>query len=111
LKGKIVVLDIGATWCGPCIASIPHTIELAEKFKDKVVFVGVCHPRGGEDMAKMLQEKGIKYPFCLDTNGKTAKAYAVDGYPDYYIIDAAGKLALADCANSNVEKALEALTK
>jgi thiol-disulfide isomerase/thioredoxin len=111
LKGKIVLLDFWATWCGPCIASIPHTNELAEKFKDKVVIVGVCHPRGGEDMAKMVKEKGIKYPVCLDTTGATAKAYAVNGYPDYYIIDATGKLALADCANANVEKALEALTK
>jgi thiol-disulfide isomerase/thioredoxin len=111
LKGKIVVLDFWATWCGPCIASIPHTNELAEKFKDKVVFVGVCHPRGGESMAKMVQEKGIKYPVCLDPNGATAKAYAVDGFPDYYIIDANGKLVLADCSNASVENALVALTK
>ena len=62
-------------------------------------------------MARTVQEAGIKYPVCLDTEGKTAKTYGVDGYPDYYIIDAAGKLVLADCANSNVEKALEALTK
>ena len=111
LKGKIVVLDFWATWCGPCIAGIPHTNELAEKFKDKVVIIGVCHPQGGENMAKMVNDKGIKYPVCLDTNGKTAKAYGVDGFPDYYILDAAGKLVLADCSNSAVEKALEALIK
>lgn len=111
LKGKIVVLDFWATWCGPCIAGIPHTNELAEKFKDKVVIIGVCHPKGGENMEKMVKDKGIKYPVCLDTDGKTAKAYGVNGFPDYYIIDAAGKLVIADCANGAVEKALEALTK
>ena len=111
LKGKIVVLDFWATWCGPCIAGIPHTNELAEKFKDKVVIVGVCHPQGGENMEKMVKDKGIKYPVCLDTNGKTAKSYGVDGFPDYYIIDAAGKLVLADCANGSVEQAIEALLK
>jgi thiol-disulfide isomerase/thioredoxin len=110
-KGKIVVLDFWATWCGPCIASFPKTNALAEKFKDKVVIIGVCHPRGGENMAKMVQEKGIKYPVCLDENGATAKAYAVDGFPDYYIIDATGKLVLADCSNAAVEQVLEALTK
>ena len=111
LKGKIVVLDFWATWCGPCIASIPHTNELAEKFKDKVVIIGVCHPQGGEKMADMVKEKGIKYSVCLDATGATAKAYAVNGFPDYYIFDATGKLALADCSNGSVEKALEALTK
>ena len=111
LKGKIVVLDFWATWCGPCIASIPHTNGLAEKFKDKVVFIGVCHPRGGEKMADTVKEKGIKYPVCLDSAGATAKAYAVNGFPDYYIVDANGKLAVADCANDSVEKAIAALLK
>jgi hypothetical protein len=62
-------------------------------------------------MAEVVKEKGIKYPVCLDPEGATAKAYAVNGFPDYYIIGASGKLAVADCANGAVEKALEALTK
>ena len=33
-KGKVVVVELGATWCAPCIASIPHLNELAERFKD-----------------------------------------------------------------------------
>lgn len=111
LKGKIVVLDFWATWCGPCIASIPHTNEIAEKYKDKVVIIGVCHPQGGEKMEQMVKDKGIKYPVCLDTTGATAKAYGVNGFPDYYIIDATGKLVLADCSNGSVEKALDALLK
>ena len=111
LKGKIVVLDFWATWCGPCLASIPHTNELAEKYKDKVAIIGVCHPRGGETMEDVVKEKGIKYPVCLDATGATAKAYKVNGYPDYYIIDTTGKLVVADCANGSVEQALDALVK
>ena len=111
LKGKVIVLDFWATWCGPCISSIPHTNELAEKYKDKVVIIGVCHPRGGEKMADNVKEKGIKYPVCLDTDGATAKACKVNGYPDYYLIDATGKLVIADCANQSVEDAIKALLK
>lgn len=111
LKGKIIVLDFWATWCGPCIASIPHTNELAAKYKDKVVFVGICHPEGGDKMAEMVKTKGIQYPVCLDVGGATGKAYKVNGYPDYYIVDATGKLVVADCANKSVEDAIKALLK
>jgi len=109
LKGKIVVLDFWATWCGPCIASIPHSNAMMKKFGDKVVIIGVCHPQGAERMAKTVESKGIKYPVAVDAGGKTGKAYKVNGYPDYYIFDAKGVLRVADCANAKVEAAIEAL--
>src|SRR5262245_4046592 len=60
LRGKIVVLDFWATWCGPCIASIPHNNELQKKYAGKVVFIGVCAVNGGEKMAETAKEKGME---------------------------------------------------
>lgn len=110
LKGKVVVLDFWATWCGPCIASIPHNNEMAEKYKDQgLVLIGVCHPRGGDKMKQVAKDKGIRYPLALDPNSKTISAYEVNGYPDYYIIGKDGRLAVADCKNSQVEDAVKKL--
>lgn len=108
LKGKIVVLDFWATWCGPCLASIPHNNELAKKYAAKgVVLIGVCAPNGGEKMAQVVKDKGIEYPVTLDDGGATFKALKGDSFPDYYIIDRKGNLLWGDVVNSDVEHAIE----
>ncbi len=110
LKGKVVLVDFWATWCGPCIASIPKNNALAEKYKDQgLVVIGVCHQRGGEKMQAVVQDKGIKYATAVDTEGKTVATYKVDSFPDYYLIDRQGKLRIADCKNGNVEEAVKLL--
>ena len=110
LKGKVVLVDFWATWCGPCLASVPHTNELMEKYQnDGLVIIGVCNTRGAEKMADTAKAKGIKYPIAADVGGKTDDAYKVNSYPDYYFIDRAGNLRIADCKNGNVEDAIKAL--
>lgn len=109
LKGKIVVLDFWATWCGPCIASIPKNNALAQKYGDDVVLIGVCHDRGAERMAEMVKSRNIRYPVCHDVGNTTINAYMVNGYPDYYVFDRQGRLRVPDCRNSKVEAAIKFL--
>lgn len=107
LKGKIVVLDFWATWCGPCINSIPKNNAIAQKYKDDVIIIGICAKKGSARMKDMVKEHNIQYPTAIDKGDRTNDAYRANGYPDYYVIDRSGKLIVADCANSKVEDVIK----
>ena len=112
LKGKVVVLDFWATWCGPCIKSIPHNNEMAEKYKDKgVVVLGVCTANGQEKYEQVVNDKGIKYHSARDPDRKTEKAYRVMWYPTYAVIDKAGKVRAIGLQPEHVEDVVEKLIK
>jgi cytochrome c biogenesis protein CcmG/thiol:disulfide interchange protein DsbE len=93
-KGKVVVLDIWATWCPPCRAEIPHFIELQNEWKDKgVTVVGLSvDSTGAADVAKFAKDHGMNYPIVMDT-GTTASAYGADqGIPTTVVIDKNGNI-------------------
>jgi len=111
LKGKVVVLDFWATWNPSNDKSIPRNKSLLKKYgKDGLVLIGVCaSTRGKVSIEQAIEKHGIPYPVCVDIDNKTNTAYAPNGYSDYYIIDRAGKLRVADCANAKLEEAVKAL--
>ncbi|MFO1477166.1 MAG: TlpA disulfide reductase family protein [Verrucomicrobiota bacterium] len=94
LKGKVVVVDFYATWCGPCMAAIPHNNEMLKKFKEKgLVIVGVCTSSRGQDkMATVVSQRGITYPTAMDPKLTAERAWRVNYYPTYAIVDRKGNL-------------------
>jgi thiol-disulfide isomerase/thioredoxin len=95
LRGKVVILDFWATWCGPCKMSMP----LLDKFytdskpKDVVVYGVNVWERGGTDKVKpFLTERGVHFPVLYGTND-IASAYGVRGIPTLVVIDKEGKIA------------------
>jgi uncharacterized protein (TIGR03435 family) len=110
LKGKVVVLEFWATWCGPCIKAIPHLNELAEQFKDKpVVFISVTSEN--EDVVRLfLKNHFIKAWIGLDDYEILNKAFHVEGIPHAVIVDATGHIAaIANPASIKPENLQEVL--
>jgi thiol-disulfide isomerase/thioredoxin len=93
-KGKVVVLDIWATWCPPCRAEIPHFIEIQNEYKDKgVTVVGMSvDSTGPADVAKFVKDNGMNYPIVM-ADEATATAYGADqGIPFTLVIDKNGNV-------------------
>ena len=106
-KGKIVLVDFWATWCGPCIRQIPHANEIAKKYEDKGVIVfGACCVRGAETMAATARDKGMEYPTGKLTDKQT-NDWHIQFWPTYAIIDREGKLRAIGLEPSYVEKVLD----
>ena len=94
-KGKVVLLDFWATWCGPCKIEIPWFMEMQRKNKDRGFEVlGVAMDDEGWEVVKPFISKiGVNYRI-LAGNDETAQSYGgVDALPTTFLIDRSGKIA------------------
>ena len=93
-RGKVMILDFWATWCGPCRMEIPHFIEMQKLYGEKgLQIVGVSLDQGGkDDVVPFAKNKGINYDMLLGTN-EAAMAYGgVKGIPTTFVITQDGKI-------------------
>lgn len=89
-RGKVVLVDFWATWCGPCVAFIPHEKELVERMRGRpFVFIGVSADRDPQDLEEFLAKNNLPWPNILD-NGTLGKAWHVEFLPTIFLIDAEG---------------------
>lgn len=111
LKGKVVVLEFWATWCGPCVAAIPHLNELAEKYKNKPVqFIAVTN-QDEKKIKPFLARKPMRAWVGLDTDQSMHKAYQVRAIPHTVVVDANGAIAAITHPTALNEKLLDELVK
>jgi peroxiredoxin len=93
LKGKMVLLDYWATWCGPCLEELPALVALQQKYSSKgFTVVGLSvDDASTREVAAFAREHKLSYPIAL-TGGqdKIPEGYNIFGLPTAYLIDASG---------------------
>lgn len=89
-RGKVVLLDFWATWCPPCVASMPHLEQISSDYRDRVVVLGVNQEPGDEEtVRRFLSDRGITFPSVVDP-GPIHVEYGVFSYPSSFVIDRDG---------------------
>ncbi len=93
-KGKVVVLDFWATWCGPCRMEIPGYVDLARKYgSEGLVIVGVSLDEGGPEVVKPFAAKmGVNYPIVMADEAIRAAYGGLEAIPTTFIIDRSGQV-------------------
>jgi uncharacterized protein (TIGR03435 family) len=109
LKGKCVVLEFWATWCAPCVASIPRMNELHEQFKDRPIeFIAVTQ-QTEDKIIPFLKRRPIDGWIGLDTNGSMFRDYGVRAIPHTVLVDAKGVIIAITDPPSVTKEVLESL--
>ena len=94
-RGKVVVLNVWATWCPPCREEIPDLITIQDDMREQVVVVGVSIDTGDPaDVQAFAEEFGINYPVVIDDGTITEKYGPILGIPTTFLIDGSGHLQL-----------------
>lgn len=92
-KGSIVVLDFWASWCGPCLQTMPQVEKVTSEFGDKkVVLVGVNLEESAAKAKAALDRLGLNLTVALDSDGDTAEKYGATAIPQTVIIDRSGNV-------------------
>lgn len=108
-KTRVLLLDFWATWCPPCMETIPHLQKLQDKYEKKgFTVVGIALQSKADKIKDIKKDKELTYPLLVDSKGTCARDYKVRYLPTTYVIDKEGKIsAVHEGYTKGLEKKLE----
>ncbi|HHY86374.1 MAG TPA: TlpA family protein disulfide reductase [Verrucomicrobia bacterium] len=115
-KGKVVLVDFWATWCGPCVEELPNVLKTYEKYHDQgFEIIGISLDTDRKQLDAFLEKhKGMTWPQYFDGKGwqnKLAEKYGIEAIPTTFLLDGEGKIIEKDLRGPELEKAVAAALK
>ena len=114
-KGKVLLLDFWATWCGPCLAEMPNIKKCYDEFKDKgFEIIGFAENDNNETLKNYLRKNSITWPIVSKDNNHyeaVVLIYAIKNIPASFLIDRTGILRHINLAGNNLRNAIDQLIK
>jgi peroxiredoxin len=92
-RGKVVLVNFWATWCGPCRKEMPHLNRIADKYRSSgLVLLGINVDDDARNAADLAAKLGVKFPVLFDTDKKVSKLYDLNSMPSTLVIDRNGRV-------------------
>jgi cytochrome c biogenesis protein CcmG/thiol:disulfide interchange protein DsbE len=116
-KGQVVLLNLWATWCPPCVRETPRLVRVYEKYREQGFVILGINTTYQDDRAKVEQfvrDHGVSYPVLLDVKSEFGEKYGSRLLPTSYLVDRSGKVVMTkvgEVEEAQLEEQIEALLK
>jgi peroxiredoxin len=117
LRGKVVLIDFWATWCGPCKEELPNVLENYRKYHElgfEVVGVSLDHAKDRQKLIDYTREQGLPWPQHFDGQGfknQFATQFSIRAIPAMFLLDQAGRVASTEARGAKLEPEIRRLLK